>query len=447
MKAIKGRTAHLFEGSKALDEAWAHFQPDKALVPSENPNTIHLFGDIIPEDLAEIHRSWRESEYHTSDLEFRKALEAATGDITILINSRGGTVDAGASMRSAIQEAQAKGHQITAHIVGLCASAAVMVAIACDEVLIADAARMMVHPARIFWYFEGMGSADMLRQAKKEVESLIERLKTLDEQQIDLYTEKTGRPREEIAAEVKKETWFSAKDAVEAGYADKVQKAPSPAVALADPPKPAETKAGPVPQKGVFTMNDAQIREMLNLAADTEITADQRDHALTLALRQRDEARTEATASKKELAELHQKNRVRDAEAMLDKHAQRGALTPDEQSQNLAMILAAPNFEQAVANIDGMLSDRGDESKVARQAQGTGQVDPKLYEQASRSETDQRTLAHQFKAEMEKHANGKTDAEAIAKGQDQAILVLGRAGYDAYAKWDFQNDRRVKEER
>ena len=62
------------------------------LVPSDNPNEINIQGPIVDQLSAERYRWYYQTDYFVSDLEFKTALDAATGPLIILnINSPGGT--------------------------------------------------------------------------------------------------------------------------------------------------------------------------------------------------------------------------------------------------------------------------------------------------------------------------------------------------------------------
>lgn len=129
-------------------------------------------------------------------------------DIIVRINSPGGDSFAGAAIYTALKEYQGK---TTAKIDGLAASAASWIAMACDKVLISPCATMMIHCA---WTFAAGNAVDL--------QTYIEELKAVDDGMVTAYVSKTGKTREEILSLMKKETWFSAKEAVENNFADEV---------------------------------------------------------------------------------------------------------------------------------------------------------------------------------------------------------------------------------
>ena len=74
---------------------------------------------------------------------FRQALDKCK-DVTVQINSPGGDVMAGAEMYSALMDHKQKG-RVTVNVTGLAASAASVVAMAGDEILMSPVAYMMIH--------------------------------------------------------------------------------------------------------------------------------------------------------------------------------------------------------------------------------------------------------------------------------------------------------------
>ncbi|MYM25773.1 Clp protease ClpP [Duganella sp. FT135W] len=127
--------------------------------------------------------------------------------VTLRVNSPGGDVFDGRAMAAAI----AQHGDVHAVIEGLAASAATYVTIACASVSIAPGSFYMIHNAWTMAY----GNKD-------ELIKTAELLAKIDESIIDDYEKKTGKTRDEIAAWMAAETWFTAEEAVTNGFADKV---------------------------------------------------------------------------------------------------------------------------------------------------------------------------------------------------------------------------------
>lgn len=162
--------------------------------------TIQLDGEIVTEN------DWWSSGGQVVARSFRNRL-ATCKDITVYINSPGGDVFAGAELYTALREyTQGK---VTVKVTGIAASAASLVAMAGDEVLMSPVAYMMIHNP---WSMTAGNSADH----RKEADVLDE----ITEGLLAAYTAKTGRSRDEIAAMLDAETYMSAQKCVDLGFAD-----------------------------------------------------------------------------------------------------------------------------------------------------------------------------------------------------------------------------------
>ena len=139
---------------------------------------------------------------------FRDELEAEDGDITVWINSPGGNVFAAAEIYTMLLEYKGA---VTVKIASIAASAASVVAMAGNRVLMSPTALLMIHdPSTI-----AMGNA-------KDMEKAIETLNEVKESIINAYAAKSGLRRGKIAELMSNETWMNAKKAVELGFADEV---------------------------------------------------------------------------------------------------------------------------------------------------------------------------------------------------------------------------------
>ena len=132
------------------------------------------------------------------------ALDAAT-TLHLRINSPGGDVFEGRAIRTAIQ--QFKGKTI-AHIDGLAASAATTIADAADEVEISEGGFYMIHNG---WTF-AIGNRHELRKSA-------DLLDKVDAAIVADYARRTGLDAKQLADWMDAETWFSAAEAVEHGFA------------------------------------------------------------------------------------------------------------------------------------------------------------------------------------------------------------------------------------
>lgn len=139
---------------------------------------------------------------------FRDELNSGDGDLTVWINSPGGSVFAAAEIYSMLKDYKGK---ITVKIDALAASAASVIAMAGDRVLISPVALIMIHDPMTC----ATGNA-------KDMEKVISTLNEIKESIINAYRVKTGLSRGKIAQMMEDETWLNAKKAVELGFADEI---------------------------------------------------------------------------------------------------------------------------------------------------------------------------------------------------------------------------------
>ena len=105
--------------------------------------------------------------------------------------------------------------KVSVRIDGLAASAASVIAMAGDEIIMSPVAMMMIHnPATVIF-----GEA-------ADLQSGIKMLSEVKESIINAYEQKTNLPRNKISNMMDAETWFSAQKAVELGFVDKILYAP-----------------------------------------------------------------------------------------------------------------------------------------------------------------------------------------------------------------------------
>lgn len=136
-----------------------------------------------------------------------KAL-GAVKTIDLRINSEGGDVFQGQTMYSLLTQHEAK---VIVHIDGLAASAASFVAMAGNEIEIAEGAFVMIHNAR-----GGMwGEADDLRKYADLIETVNGTIR-------DIYVARTKNETKKVKDWMDAETWFTGKEAVDAGFANRV---------------------------------------------------------------------------------------------------------------------------------------------------------------------------------------------------------------------------------
>lgn len=129
-------------------------------------------------------------------------------EIHLSIHSNGGDVMDGWAIANAIKNHPAK---VTAKVEGLAASMASVIAMAADEVQMPDNTFMMIHNAKAGIY----GDA-------KEVSDMAETLQKVQDGIVNVYVQRTGLSAEEVSELMNKETYLTAEEAVDKGFADTV---------------------------------------------------------------------------------------------------------------------------------------------------------------------------------------------------------------------------------
>ena len=162
-----------------------------------------LYGDIASE-------TWWGDEI--TPRQFTEELNALGNvpEIVVRINSGGGDVFAANAIYTLLKDNAAK---ITVKIDGWAASAATIVAMAGDVIEIPGNGVFMVHDPSIglLGYFN-----------ETELVKVSEELKVIKQSIVNGYALKTGKAAEEIAAIMAAETWFDGKQAVDAGFCDRL---------------------------------------------------------------------------------------------------------------------------------------------------------------------------------------------------------------------------------
>ena len=127
-------------------------------------------------------------------------------DVVVNLNSPGGDFFEGVAIYNMLRQHKGK---VTVNILGLAASAASVIAMAGDEVLIGKAGFVMIHNAWVV----AVGNRHDLVEAAKTMEPF-------DDAMAAVYADRAGVERGEAADWMDAETWFNGEEAVEAGLAD-----------------------------------------------------------------------------------------------------------------------------------------------------------------------------------------------------------------------------------
>lgn len=139
---------------------------------------------------------------------FTNQLASVTGPLEVHINSGGGDVWDGISIKNAIESHKGP---VTTVVDGIAASIASVIAQAGTERVMMPGSMMMIHEA----FTVAAGNAAELAKTSATLDEVSANL-------AGLYARSAGGTAEDWRAAMKEETWYTAEQAVEAGLADRV---------------------------------------------------------------------------------------------------------------------------------------------------------------------------------------------------------------------------------
>lgn len=170
---------------------------------TESSAELLLYGDISE-------TSWWGDEVTPKQFAGDLAELGPVSEITVRINSGGGDVFAAQAIGNLLE---ANAAEVTAVIDGLCASAATIVACHCNKVVAAEDSTYMIHPAKmgLSGYYEA-----------NDLQNYVGALNTIRENIVTLYTKKTGREKDEVAAWMDATSWWTSAEAKENGFVDEL---------------------------------------------------------------------------------------------------------------------------------------------------------------------------------------------------------------------------------
>ena len=146
---------------------------------------------------------------------FRQELESGSGDISLVISSPGGDCVAASRIYTMLRDYPG---QVFVRVDGIAASAASVVAMAGDEVLMSPTSLLMVH-----------NPSTIAEGDHRDMAKAIEVLAEVKESIINAYQIKTGLSRAILSHLMDDETWMNARKAIELKFADGVLEERKPA--------------------------------------------------------------------------------------------------------------------------------------------------------------------------------------------------------------------------
>jgi ATP-dependent protease ClpP protease subunit len=178
---------------------------------------------IVGDDLVlygDVGDMWGDGSGFTGRDVIEALAEIGPGDVTVRLNSGGGYVYEGTSIYNALR---AHPGEVTVYVDAIAASAASVIALAGDRIVMRSGAMIMIHDP------SGMtlGTADDHRGTADTLDKMAGII-------AGIYAERTGHSAEEIRSLMLKETWLDADEAVEFGFATEKDEAGAEAVARFD---------------------------------------------------------------------------------------------------------------------------------------------------------------------------------------------------------------------
>lgn len=168
---------------------------------------IDVKGDVVDNTTAQIYDFFGMQSVNPEAIQ--NALNDANGaDIELDIASNGGDVFAASEIYTMLQQYNGN---VTGVVQGLAASAATIIAMAADKLVMSPASQLMIH--------RGSETADGNTNDLSHEASV---MSGIDQTIASVYQAKTGMSQDDILKIMDNETWLTAKDAVDQGFADEV---------------------------------------------------------------------------------------------------------------------------------------------------------------------------------------------------------------------------------
>lgn len=186
--------------------------PASAAGPVLDPRALAALGEPAPAPGPELYLSG-EVGYEIVAADLAAQLAQIGGPATVYLSSPGGDAWQGISCYDVLARHAGRVGQVTVVVDALAASAASVLAMGASpgRLLVQPSSMMMVHEA---WAFAGGTSADL-----RDTAVLLDQCSA---NIAGIYSARTGRPAAEWLAAMKRETWYTADEAVAAGLADSV---------------------------------------------------------------------------------------------------------------------------------------------------------------------------------------------------------------------------------
>ncbi|WP_147127810.1 head maturation protease, ClpP-related [Shimia ponticola] len=158
---------------------------------------------------------WDEACFTASDV-VQGLTESNGGPVTVHLNSGGGILNEGTTIHNLLRN---HAGDVTIQVEGIAASAASVIAMAGDTIVMGHGAQIMIHdPAQMFT--DGRGTEDDHRRAAEGLGQAATAM-------AQIYAARSGQPIADVRQIMKAETYLNAADAVAQGFADQTSDDPA----------------------------------------------------------------------------------------------------------------------------------------------------------------------------------------------------------------------------
>lgn len=187
-----------------------------------------------------------------------------SGTLVLRVNCPGGDVFAMQAIMNSLRAASERGVRLAGQVDGVAASAATGILAICDEVVMGPGTQYMIHNS------QGMAMGD-----RNDLRALADLMEKVDGGILQAYMDKSGKPEATIRGWMDAETWFTAEQAVDNGFADRVNTFGKKAKAAADwkltafanaPKAAAQEPLEPAPPTPALATEDHRARQQQRIS-------------------------------------------------------------------------------------------------------------------------------------------------------------------------------------
>lgn len=175
----------------------------RAIETQGDESTLYIYDAIVSDDIT---AEWCGGVSAQTLVPQIRAIKSGT--LHIRLNSPGGDAFAAQAIVAAIHDTGAK---VIAHVDGYAASAATIIATAADEIVMVEGGLYMIHCAQTFT----MGN-------QFDLQKTVDLLAKCDGVIAGQYAKRSGKTPEEVMTLMQAETWFTAQEAVDAGFINSI---------------------------------------------------------------------------------------------------------------------------------------------------------------------------------------------------------------------------------